>query len=107
VLTGQIDLTRCPADQRPLVQETLFERLLVRETVTVERGNAILEEQREFVDSIRRGTPVRVSGEQGREALAVAERILSSMAVHQWNGTDHIGSLALFLPTARPARRAA
>lgn len=107
VLAGQVDLTRCPAEQRPLVQETLFEKLLVRETVTVERGNAILEEQREFVNAIRRGTPVRVSGEQGREALAVAERILSSMAVHQWNGTDHIGPHALFLPAAMPARRAA
>jgi predicted dehydrogenase len=108
VLQRQVDLTTCPPDDRTRVQEAMFRDLLRLENVPIEPGNAILEEQREFVHAVQTGAPVSVPGEHGREALALAERILDSLARHHWNGVpDHaIGPHAIF-PAADPSRRAA
>jgi hypothetical protein len=46
-----------------------------------------MEEQRDFVESIREGREPRVSGEQGRDVVAVAERILAAIANNDWNRT--------------------
>jgi predicted dehydrogenase len=43
-------------------------------------------ELRHFIDCVRHGRRPRVSGEDGREALALAERIIASMKAHQWEG---------------------
>jgi predicted dehydrogenase len=43
-------------------------------------------ELEEFIASVRTGAPVRVAGEQGRDALAVACRILESLRGHRWEG---------------------
>ena len=109
VLARQIDLTACPPQQRPQVTEAMFRDLLCLETVSVERSNAILQEQREFVDAIVAGGPVRVPGEQGRDALAVAEQILQSIKSHRWNGLpdDQVGPLVAFGPPAPSAAKRA
>ena len=109
VLTKQVDLTCCPADQQQDVQQDMFESLLCMEEVAVERINAILEEQREFAASVQQDAPVRVDGRQGRDALLVAEQILAAIDEHRWNGLgpDQIGPHANFAPTAVPQRRAA
>lgn len=107
VLAKRVDLTTCPPEQRDEVKEAFFEELMCLETVAVDRVNAILQEQEEFVGSIRTGQAVRVTGEHGRDALAVAEKILDSIQQHRWNGLDEIGPHARFLPPTMPARRAA
>jgi len=109
VLRGEVDLTDCPPEQRAHVQESMFRELLCLETMPVERTNAILQEQREFVASVREGTPVRVTGQQGREALAVAEQILESIRTHRWNSEwpHAVGPHALFQQPAAPTQRAA
>ncbi len=109
VLQGEVDLTQCPIDQRPRVQETMFRDLLCMETVQVEKCNAILQEQREFVAAIRNGSAVRVTGEQGRDALSVAEQILNRMRAHRWNTPvpQLIGSDALRQPAWEQPRKAA
>jgi predicted dehydrogenase len=40
----------------------------------------------EFVATVRSGAPLRVPGEQGRDALALACRILDSLRGHGWDG---------------------
>ncbi|MBI1918193.1 MAG: hypothetical protein HYS12_26170 [Planctomycetes bacterium] len=40
----------------------------------------------EFVATVRSGGPIRVPGEHGREALALACRILDSLRGHAWEG---------------------
>jgi predicted dehydrogenase len=40
-----------------------------------------------FVDCVRSGARPRVSGEDGREAVALAVRILESLRTHMWEGT--------------------
>jgi predicted dehydrogenase len=109
VLARLVDLAACPSDQQALIQESMFQNLLCMESVHVERTNAILDEQREFVAAIGRGQPVRVPGEQGRDALAVAERILKSIRTHRWNSSesDAIGPHVVFPPTDVATRRAA
>ena len=44
-------------------------------------------ELRHFVDCVKTGRRPRVSGEDGRDALELAERILAAVRCHQWNGT--------------------
>jgi len=106
VLAKHVDLTQCLAQDQKHIQDTFFQDLLCLESVEVDRINAILEEQAEFVASIESGSRVRVTGEAGRDALAVAERILRSIAAHRWNGVDEPGPHARFCELA-PQRRAA
>lgn len=48
-------------------------------------------ELRHFVDCVRYGRRPRVSGEDGRDALALAERILASVRSHRWEGEASTG----------------
>ncbi len=109
VLAKEVDLTHCPSEQQKKIQEAMFKELLCMEEVAVDRVNAILQEQQEFVDAVRFAHPVRVTGEQGRDALAVAEQILEAIDAHHWNGLapDQIGAHAIFAPHVTPTRRAA
>ncbi|NLF73952.1 MAG: Gfo/Idh/MocA family oxidoreductase [Candidatus Anammoximicrobium sp.] len=75
----EIDVLQQPPDERRKLQEQLFTDLLLVEDVTVEKRNAILDEQHDFVISIRSGQPPQVTGQHGRDALAVAERILAQI----------------------------
>lgn len=43
-------------------------------------------ELQEFVASVRTGSPVRVTGEQGREVMAVAAQVLAGIQRHAWEG---------------------
>lgn len=54
--------------------------LLPLESVQIDVRNAILDEQHDFVRGIVEGHPVRVPGEAGRDALAIAEAILEQIA---------------------------
>ena len=44
-------------------------------------------ELRHFVECVRTGRMPRVTGEDGRDALALADRILASVQRHPWDGT--------------------
>ena len=109
VLQGEVDLTQCPVEQRPGIQESMFRDLLCMETVHVEKCNAILQEQREFVAAIRDGSAVRVTGEQGRDALSVAEQIVTRIRSHRWNAPipQLVGSDVLRKPLREQTRKAA
>lgn len=45
-------------------------------------------ELRHFIDCVRTGATPRVSGTDGREALALAERVLEALKRHAWEGTE-------------------
>jgi predicted dehydrogenase len=74
------DVEQLPVEERMRVKEHLFEDLLRKECLAVESADAIAAEQADFVESIQQLRPPRVGGEQGREALAVAERIVEAIA---------------------------
>jgi predicted dehydrogenase len=71
-----------PAEKQEL-QQNLFTDVLPLEQVQVEKRNAILDEQHDFVISIRTGQKPQVTGVQARDALAVAQAILEKIAEQQ------------------------
>jgi predicted dehydrogenase len=73
------------ADERQHLQKNLFAELLPARQQEAPAQNALVEEQRDFIESIRTGRTPRVSGEQGCAVIAVAERVLSSIAEHRWD----------------------
>jgi len=79
VLRGEIDVQAMSVDDRERFQHTLFTDLLPVRELPVEKRNAILDEQCDFVNAIRTGHRPRVTGERGRYNLSVAERILTSI----------------------------
>ncbi len=88
ILRRQFELSQLTPDEMIGYRNHLFETLLVKETLTPANTNAIAQEQRDLAMSIREGRKPRVDGHAGRAALAVAERVLSSIASHAWDGTD-------------------
>ena len=85
MLRREIDVAQLLAEEQQL-QQTLFTELLLVEQVQVEKRNAILDEQHDFVISIRTGQNPQVTGLQARESLAAAERILQR--IHERQTSD-------------------
>lgn len=81
VLAGRFDgeaLT--PQRKAELFAGKMFEEVLVKSQQEAPPVNAIELELRDFARAIQTGTAPRVSGSAGRDAVAVAERILASVA---------------------------
>jgi predicted dehydrogenase len=95
------DLT---AGERQHLQKALFEELLPAREQEAPAQNALVEEQRNFVESIVTGREPRVTGKQGLAAIAVAELVLTRIADHQWQigRAEHAGSLRLFAAPSQP-----
>jgi predicted dehydrogenase len=51
--------------------------------IPVEPGDALERELADFAAAIREGRPPLVSGEEGREALAIAQGVLEAIAAHR------------------------
>jgi predicted dehydrogenase len=94
-----------PAEGLTEVKEQLFTTLLPRQQFQPEPVDAITAELIDFTDSIRQGRAPRVSGEQARDALALAEQILHEIDAHQWDGhaAGRIGPHAVPRPSVIPA----
>jgi predicted dehydrogenase len=82
-------------EERSRLKDRVFEELIPLRRLEAGGVNALLEEQRDFVSAIRTGREPRVTGRQAREVIAVAERILTSLAVERWQsdsaaaGSEH------------------
>jgi predicted dehydrogenase len=79
-----VDGTLCadslPPDTRRNIQGELFTRWLPHESVAVLAGNAIDAEQADFLHAIEHNVAPKVSGDDARKAISVAERILDTIA---------------------------
>ncbi|HEY2894677.1 MAG TPA: Gfo/Idh/MocA family oxidoreductase [Pirellulales bacterium] len=85
-LNDEVNVAALSADERTHLKDRLFDEYLPLSDLPVPENNALVEEQRDFFTAIREARPVRVSGEDGRRALDVAERILAQIAAHRWQG---------------------
>jgi predicted dehydrogenase len=105
VQAGGMQVESLPPTELAAIKEQLFSVHLPRQQFEAEPVDAITAELVDFVDSIRQGRTPRVSGEQARDALAVAERILAKIDAHQWDGHlgGRIGPHALPRPGVIPA----
>lgn len=83
---GTFDAQSLPAEEQAALKDSLLDVCLPQEKLSVAPGNAIELELIDFAESIRQGRPPRVSGEQAREVLGVAEQVLGSIHSHAWNG---------------------
>ena len=82
-----LDVLRASAAEQTQIKERLFQDYLPLTELPVVESNAILEEQRDFVASIRQSRQPQVSGRDGLRALDAAERILAGIAAHHWDGS--------------------
>lgn len=87
ILRREFSLADLSGEDVNRLKDHLFEDLLPIEHFQAPAVDQITAELEDFGESIRQGRRPRVSGEQGREALAVAERILADIAAHTWDGT--------------------
>ena len=101
VQTGQIEVQHLTADERQSLTQRLFTELLPVTALSVPEVNAIAAEQAEFIMAIRTGSTVHVCGRAGRAALDIAERIITAISSHRWDGTAH-GPVG---PRREPIRR--
>jgi predicted dehydrogenase len=83
-----IDVLKSTPAEQAQIKERLFQDYLPLTELPVLDSNAILEEQRDFVASIRQSRQPQVSGQDGLAALDAAERVLASIATHHWDGSS-------------------
>jgi predicted dehydrogenase len=82
------------------LKEQLFSRHLQVLELDRREGDQLTAELQDFVHCVRTGASPRVTGEDGRDAIALATRILKSLRSHAWNGqaSGPIGPLDLPAP---------
>lgn len=76
---GRFDVNRLTLAEKTSLKDRFFQEVVPVEEVTVEKRNAIADEQTDFLDAIRTQRPPLVSGSDGRRALGIAERVLSQL----------------------------
>jgi predicted dehydrogenase len=78
------------AASRARLKDEIFGRYLQVLNLDGDRKHdQLTAELKHFVDCVRTGRRPRVSGEDGRNALELAERVLTALEGHLWNGTSN------------------
>lgn len=83
VAGGEIHVETALPEEVAAIKERLFVDYLPLSEIAVGDGNAIADEQSDFFDAIRLGRDPIVTGEQGRQALAVAYEVLAAIEAHR------------------------
>jgi predicted dehydrogenase len=99
LVNGDLDVAHLDGQAKTHLKEHLFDDYLPLINLPVAEANPLADEQREFVAAIRGERRVRVTGQDGRRALDVAERILTSVAGHRWDGANSGSVGPRFEPT--------
>jgi predicted dehydrogenase len=81
-----LDPQQLDAASRSRLREELFTRHLETVTIDGQHRDQLTAELAHFVDCVRTGRQPAVTGVHGRDALALAERILFSIEHHAWYG---------------------
>lgn len=101
------ELAYAPGADVAALKSQAFTEFLSTEEIAIDKRNALQDELRDFLRSIRTGIPPRVNGRAGVAALAVAESIGESVSRHEWDGraAGRVGPHAheLHLPVRRAA----
>jgi predicted dehydrogenase len=74
---------------RARLKDDLFGRYLQVLNLDGDRkGDQLTAELRHFLDCVRAGTQPRVTARDGRNALELAERVLTALRAHRWEGAS-------------------
>lgn len=84
-----LDPSRLDPASRAMLKDQLFSRHLQVLDVAPQGGDALTAELQHFVQCVASSAKPIVSGEEGRNAIALATRILESMQIHSWQ--EHAG----------------
>ncbi len=97
LMQREFDLEDISPEACAHLKNHLFEDLLPIERHEAAAQNALLNELIDFAESIREQRDPRVTGQQGRAVLAVAEQILKAIDKHCWDGhsSGRTGSMAM------------
>ncbi|MES1213031.1 MAG: Gfo/Idh/MocA family oxidoreductase [Singulisphaera sp.] len=87
ILRREFDVEQLTMTERSALKDRLLNDYLPIEEMTIEPRDAITAELNDFAESIQTGRAPQVTGEAGRDAVDVAERVLSKIARHAWDGT--------------------
>jgi hypothetical protein len=83
---GRIDSRRLDAATLGSLKGELFGRHLQTLELECDTRDQLTCELEEFVRCVRTGQRPRVDGAAGRDALAVASRVLDGLRAHRWDG---------------------
>ncbi len=86
VLRHEIDVELMSLAERLHLRDELGQQHLRVSQPTVEPRNPLADELQDFVECIRTRRTPRVSGEGGRDALVIAERVLAAIQEHESSG---------------------
>ena len=86
ILQRSFELNTLSGEDRDNYRDNLFTSLLNKQEVAPEEVNAIEQEQLDFAQAISTSSEPQVTGRDGRDALAVAHKILNQVEAHQWDG---------------------
>jgi predicted dehydrogenase len=101
LLRGEFHADRLSPEQVEHYKTHLAEEHLPREQKTCNAVDALALELEDFVESIRTVRQPRVTGEAGRDALAVAEQVLASIAARRDEAIEHAGEFPRIIAAPR------
>jgi len=93
IVRKELDPNTLSDEQKKNIQDHLFSDYLPVQEILPGEANPLLDEQRDFIHCIQTGETPRVTGEDGRDAVSAAEKILASIAEHQWDGKTQTPSI--------------
>ncbi len=103
LLRGNFDVRRLPPEALAALKVDLFGRYLQVQELACDRPgpDQLTRELEDFVGCVKTGRRPRVEGTAGRDALALAELVLDSLAAHAWEGDacGPVGPCQLPAPT--------
>lgn len=102
-----VELARQPGADIAALKQQVFEKWIDVAELDVPEQDALTAELTHFLSCVRTGEAPLVDGEQGLQALELAEKIVASVDAHQWDGTTEGRTGPHLLPFATPNRRAA
>src|SRR5205814_1555348 len=83
---GRLDSRRLEPATLATLKNDLFGRHVQVQEVDCSGGDQLTRELQDFVYCVRTGRRPRVDGRAGRDAVALAGRVLDSLRVHAWDG---------------------
>lgn len=94
LLRGDYDVQQLSLAQKQEAKQRFFDDWITVEKIEADPCNALDNELQDFAEAIKTASSPRVPGSAGRDAVAVCEQILVSLAHHAWDGHPH-GAIGL------------
>jgi predicted dehydrogenase len=106
IVSQRFHAQRLTRDETDYYRQHLTDQLMPQQRIEFEAVDALALEVEDFAASILTNCVPRVSGEAGRDAVAVAEQVLAAIAQRQSRSSDHPSAIPLPWVNAASDRKA-